>query len=100
MGKVSTTAYVIFDVEINDPKRYQEFMAGVKAALEKAGARYLARGAPTRFMKETGSLAELSCWNSHPSPRGHFIMARPYQGLKSIRDACSSARLVAVEGVG
>ena len=37
-------AYVIFDVEIRDPARYQEFMAGVKPALEQAGARYLARG--------------------------------------------------------
>jgi uncharacterized protein (DUF1330 family) len=36
-------AYVIFDVEIRDPARYQEFMAGVKPAL-KAGACYPARG--------------------------------------------------------
>ena len=37
-------AYVIFDVDIRDPARYQEFMTGVKPALEKAGAKYLARG--------------------------------------------------------
>ena len=37
-------AYLIFDVEIHDMARYQEFMAGVKPALEAAGARYLARG--------------------------------------------------------
>ena len=36
--------YVIFDVEIKDAARYQEFMSGVKPALEAAGARYLARG--------------------------------------------------------
>src|SRR5947209_7480462 len=35
-------AYVIFDVDISDPKRYQEFMSGVKPALEAAGAKYLA----------------------------------------------------------
>src|SRR5690242_10867495 len=38
------TAYVIFDVDIRDPKQYQEFMSGVKPALEMAGAKYLARG--------------------------------------------------------
>jgi len=38
------TAYVIFDVDVRDPSRYQEFMAGVQSALEKAGAKYLARG--------------------------------------------------------
>jgi uncharacterized protein (DUF1330 family) len=37
-------AYVIFDVDIRDPVRYGEFMAGVKPALEQAGGRYLARG--------------------------------------------------------
>ncbi len=37
-------AYVIFDVEITDPARYQDFMAGVKPALDEAGAKYLSRG--------------------------------------------------------
>ena len=38
------SAYVIFDVEIRDMSKYQEFMKGVKPALDTAGARYLARG--------------------------------------------------------
>lgn len=37
-------AYVMFDVDIRDAARYQEFTMGVKPALEQAGARYLARG--------------------------------------------------------
>jgi len=37
-------AYVIFDVEIRDMAQYQEFMKGVKPAIEEAGGRYLARG--------------------------------------------------------
>ncbi len=39
-------AYLIFDVEIRDMARYQQFMTRVKPALEAAGARYLARGGP------------------------------------------------------
>lgn len=38
------SACVIFDVEISDMRRYEEFMKGVKPALDAAGARYLARG--------------------------------------------------------
>lgn len=38
------SAYVIFDVEIRDMARYQDFMKAVKPALDSAGARYLARG--------------------------------------------------------
>ena len=41
-------AYVIFDVEIRDLARYQDFMNQVKPALEAAGARYLARGGAHR----------------------------------------------------
>ena len=33
------TAYAIFDVEIRNPVRYQEFMRQVKPALGAAGAR-------------------------------------------------------------
>jgi uncharacterized protein (DUF1330 family) len=33
------SAYAIFDVDIRDMTKYQEFMAGVKPALERAGAK-------------------------------------------------------------
>ena len=38
------SAYVIFDVDIHDMTKYQEYMAKVAPALAEAGARYLARG--------------------------------------------------------
>jgi uncharacterized protein (DUF1330 family) len=93
-------AYVIFDVEIRDMSQYQEFMTGVKPALEKAGAKYLARGGahtvyegdwhPRRIvLLEFPSVA---AWEE-------FYNGPTYQDLKGIRDACSSARLVCVEGM-
>jgi uncharacterized protein (DUF1330 family) len=93
-------AYVIFDVEIRDASHYQEFMSGVKPALEKAGGKYLARGGahkvyegdwePRRIvLLEFPSVAAFESFYNGPT----------YQGLKSIRDACSSARLVSVEGL-
>jgi uncharacterized protein (DUF1330 family) len=93
-------AYVIFDVEIRDPGRYQEFMAGVKPALEAAGARYLARGGAHKVYEGD--------WEPHrivllefPSVEAWetFYKGPTYQGLKSIRDECSSARLVSVVGL-
>lgn len=93
-------AYVIFDVEIRDMVQYQEFMLGVKPALEKAGARYLARGGahkvyegdwePRRIvLLEFPSIAAFESFYNGPI----------YQGLKGVRDACSSARLVSVDGL-
>ena len=93
-------AYVIFDVEIRDATQYQEFMAGVKPALEAVGCKYLARGGPHKVYEGDWEprrivlleFPSLAAWET-------FYNGPPYQALKCIRDACSSARLVGVEGV-
>jgi uncharacterized protein (DUF1330 family) len=93
-------AYVIFDVAIRDAARYQEFMAGVKPALEGAGAKYLARGGAHKVYEGDWEprrivlleFPSIAAWEE-------FYNGPIYQGLKSIRDACSSARLVSVQGV-
>lgn len=94
------SAYVIFDVLIRDMNRYQDFMKDVKPALEAAGARYLARGgehkvyegdwAPRRIV--ILEFPSVAAWEA-------FYTGPVYQGLKALRDECSSARLVAVEGL-
>jgi uncharacterized protein (DUF1330 family) len=94
------SAYVIFDVEISDMAKYQEFMAGVKPALEKAGARYLVRGGQHKVHEGDWSprrivLLEFPSTEAFES----FYHGETYRSLKSIRDACSSARLVSVEGL-
>jgi uncharacterized protein (DUF1330 family) len=93
-------AYVIFDVEVRDAAQYKEFMSRVKPALEEASAKYLARGGahkvhegdwqPRRIvLLQFPSVAAFEAFYNGPT----------YQGLKGIRDACSSARLVSVEGL-
>ena len=93
-------AYVIFDVEIRDPVRYQDFMSRVKPALQAVGARYLARGGAHKIYEGDWSLRRIvilefpseAVWEA-------FYNGPVYQGLKHIRDECSSARLVSVEGL-
>lgn len=69
-------AYAIFDVEIRDLGRYQDFMTQVKPALEAAGARYLARGGKHKVTRETGRRVVSCYWNSLPSRRSNLsIMA-------------------------
>ena len=94
------TAYVIFDVDIRDPKLYQEFMSGVKPALETAGAKYLARGGAHKVYEGDWEPRRIVLFE-FPSVAVYesFYNGATYQGLKSIRDACSSARMVIVEGL-
>lgn len=94
------TAYVIFDVEIHDKTRYMEFMDKVKPALLAAGARYLARGGPHKVYEGDWEprrivlleFPSIAAWED-------FYNSATYREYKAIRDACSSARLVGVEGI-
>jgi len=92
------TAYVIFDVEIRNPERYQDFMRQVKPALEAAGARYLARGGSHKVHEGDWSPRRIVLL-AFPSIQAweDFYNGPVYQGLKAIHDECSSARLVSVE---
>lgn len=93
-------AFVVFDVDVRDLQRYQDFMREVKPALEAAGARYLARGGPHKVYEGDWQPRRIvilefpfvAAWET-------FYFGPVYQGLKAIRDECSSARLVCVEGV-
>ena len=98
-------AYVIFDVEIRDPARYQDFMSQVfmgqvKPALQAVGARYLARGGAHEVYEGDWSPRRIVKLEFQSKAVGEAFYRGPvYQGLKHIRDECSSARLVSVEGL-
>ena len=93
-------ALVIIDVEIRDLDRYQDFMNQVKPALAAAGAKYLTRGGEHRLYEGDWTprrivileFPSIEAWEG-------FYNGPVYQGLKVVRDECSSARLVAVQGI-
>lgn len=93
-------AYVIFDVEIRDMIKYQEFMKGVKPAIEAAGGKYLARGGEHKVYEGDWQPRRIVLFE-FPTVAAFesFYNGSVYQELKPIRDACSSARLVSVEGL-
>ena len=72
----------------------------MKPALEKAGARYLARGGKHQVYEGDWSPRRIVLLD-FPSLEAFetFYHGETYRSLKSIRDACSSARLVSVEGL-
>jgi uncharacterized protein (DUF1330 family) len=90
----------VFDVEIRDGERYRDLMRQVKPALEAAGGRYLARGGAHKVYEGDWTprrivlleFPSVEAWEA-------FYYGRVYQGLKGMRDECSSARLVSVEGL-
>jgi len=93
------SAYIIFDVEIHDMTRYQDFMKAVKPAIEAAGARYLARGGEHKVFEGDWAPRRIVILEFPSVAAFEVFYAGPYQALKAIRDECSSARLVSVEGL-
>lgn len=93
------SAYIIFDVEIRDMTRYQDFMKAVKPAIEAAGARYLARGGEHKVFEGDWAPRRIVILEFPSVAAFETFYAGPYQALKAIRDECSSARLVSVEGL-
>jgi uncharacterized protein (DUF1330 family) len=93
-------AYVIFDVEIWDMNRYQEFMKSVKPEIEAAGGKYLARGgAHTVYEGDWEPRRIVILEFPTVAAFESFYHGSVYHDLKPIREACSSARLVSVEGL-
>jgi uncharacterized protein (DUF1330 family) len=75
-------------------------MSSVKPALEKSGARYLARGGAHKVYEGDWEPRRIVLLE-FPSVEAweEFYEGPTYQGLKCIRDECSSARLVSVVGL-
>lgn len=93
-------AYVIFDVEISDIDQYQIFMKGVSPELDRVGAKYLARGGDLKIYEGDWEPRRIVLLE-FPSQEAweEFYTGETYRKLKHIRDACSSARLVSVQGL-
>ena len=93
-------AYVIVNIEVHDPERYKEYVAGAPSSLARFGGKYLARGGRAQTLEGTWEpkrvvLLEfvtyenaLAWWNSEG-----------YEGLKALRQAVTSTEMMLIEGV-
>jgi len=92
-------AYVIVDIDIQDPVLYDDYRKQVPATIEKYGGKFLVRGGPfeqlegswtpTRLVVlEFPSMAQAKRWYD----------SEEYRGPKATRLKSSKANLVIVEG--
>lgn len=93
-------AFVIAEVEVTDPRLYDEYRKGVLATITAYGGRFLVRGganeayegAPLRgrtVVLEFANMDKLRAWYRSPE----------YAPLLEMRKRCTTTRLSAVEGV-
>ena len=93
-------AYVVVQVDVKDPVRYEDYRKMVPASLEKYSGRFLVRGgkthtmegdwAPKRFvLVEFPSTEQAKAWWGSPE----------YAAAKALRQATSDSQLIIAEGI-
>jgi uncharacterized protein (DUF1330 family) len=93
-------AYVVVDIEIHDPERYDRYKRLAPPSIAIYGGRYLTRGGETTVLEgdwtpkrfvivEFPTLERARAWWSSPE----------YAEAKALRQACATTRMVVTEGL-
>ena len=94
------SAYVIVQVDVKDPARYEDYKKMVPPSLEKFGGRFIVRGgrthtlegdwAPKRFvMVEFPSVEQAKAWWDSPE----------YRAARDLRWATAESQMIIAEGI-
>ena len=92
-------AYVIADIDVQDPEKFEEYKKGAPPSSAPFGAKYLVRGGkveglegdwlPRRFVViEFPSVEQAKAWWN----------SQAYAGPKAIRQSCAKSNFIVVEG--
>jgi uncharacterized protein (DUF1330 family) len=93
-------AYVIVDIDVTDPERYEQYKAATPATLEAAGGRFLVRGGEVTILEgdwQPSRLVVLEFENVTAAERWYESAA--YQAAKKLREGGARMRMVAVKGL-
>jgi uncharacterized protein (DUF1330 family) len=94
------TAYVVYQGEVTDPQRYEEYKARAAASVAEAGGRYLARGGDVEVL-EGEPPAGRTVLLEFPTMRAAIDWYRSdeYSEVRKIREGAARARMYVVEGI-
>ncbi|HEX6980211.1 MAG TPA: DUF1330 domain-containing protein [Alphaproteobacteria bacterium] len=93
-------AYVVADVDVTDPAKYEEYKKLAPAAIAKYGGRYLARGGQSSVLEGTwrpGRLVVLE-FPSLEQAR-NFYTSVEYTAARRARAGAAKMNMVVVEGI-
>ena len=93
-------AYIVVQVDVKDPARYEDYKKMVPGSLAKYGGRFIVRGgrtetlegdwAPNRFvMVEFPDMERARAWWA----------SQEYADAKALRQATSTTQMIVVEGI-
>jgi uncharacterized protein (DUF1330 family) len=93
-------AYVIVDIDVTDPERYEQYKAATPATIEAADGRFLVRGGEITILEgdwQPSRLVVLEFESVTAAERWYESAA--YQAAKKLRAGGARMRMVAVQGL-
>jgi uncharacterized protein (DUF1330 family) len=93
-------AYVIYQGEVLDPERYDEYKAKGAASILAAGGRYLVRGGDVEVLEgEAPAGRTVVLEFSSMQAAMDWYRSDEYTEIRKIREGAARARMYVVEGV-
>ena len=93
-------AYIVADVEVQDPKKFEEYRARVPASLAPYGGRFIVRGGKVETLEGTWSPSRIVVLEFPSVERAKaWWDSEEYAEPKRIRRAASRGQFIVVEGV-
>jgi uncharacterized protein (DUF1330 family) len=94
------SAYVVVEIEIHDPVRYQEYIRIAPPSIALYGGRYLVRGGATTTLEGDWSPLRLVVLEFDSAERAKAWWDSPeYAAAKALRQATATTQMLLVEGV-
>ena len=93
-------AYLIVEVEVEDPDRYERYKALVAPSLEPWGGRFLVRGGAVETLEGDWAPRRIVVleFDSAERARGWWA-SEEYREAKALRQASAHTRMILVDGV-
>ena len=95
------TAYVIYQGEVTDPDRYEEYKPRAAASIAAAGGRYLVRGGEVELLEgeaPAGRTVVLEFPNRQAAV--DWYRSAQYTEARGLREGAATARMYVVDGMG
>ncbi|HEX9428540.1 MAG TPA: DUF1330 domain-containing protein [Candidatus Polarisedimenticolia bacterium] len=92
--------YIIVDVRITDPARYQEYVKAVPATIAAYGGRFLVRGGKSATLEGDWRPGRVVVLEFESAARAReWWDSKEYRALRELRQSASTAEMIVVEGV-
>lgn len=92
-------AYVIVDIDVKDPARYEEYKKMTPASLAAYGGRFVVRGGRTETLEGNWAPRRLVVLEFADAERARAWWGSPeYAPAKALRQATADSEMILVEG--